>query len=360
MLALVCAAAFLPLAARPELNSYGAAVMALDHEWPELIETEGREAVIERYAEIIDNNPGHPRNIELELQIARIYERGLESEGGRADLAAAAEQYLYIMQAYDHANPLMKDVQLLALDRLSSASSYTDSRIKEVAEGLRHNYPNDPALQIHCSMRLGRHAEEMGDYEAAEAYYAQGRATRAAPDAAIQGVSNYPTIAAEELQKGIELALFELAVRMGGDDPEAQLDAIREMEKKYPGITRRQHALFRETGRSRLREIEMKAAMRDFIRRNEAERTEAQEEKPTVKHSPAAPPQSRVDLATAPLDRPDSEMPSRAAAANPLPPPVPRQTDAPHVRAALMWAIGGGVLFIAVLWTMRRLQGRNS
>lgn len=165
--AVLCASA---AAQHEAYHAYVAQVEALQRGGAELAHQIGRDALIQRYRDLIDANPGFANNIQLETQIAMLYESDFSDKGQPPDLHTAYETYLEIMETYDASHPYMVTVRRLAADR---AADVDPDAAVGLYESLIQDYPEEDAVVVHSTYSLAKLAASRGDAETAQQYYDQ-------------------------------------------------------------------------------------------------------------------------------------------------------------------------------------------
>ncbi len=187
--------------------------------------TRGKEALIEQYRDLIDAYPGFANNMQMETQIAFIYEWDFAESGQPPNPEAAFTTLTNAINTYEPDHPYMKNVRQLAANRAMTV----DPKIaKDMYTRLLEDYPEDDILAVESLFSLGQLAEKQGDVaEAARMYeqamsYTPGGEVRS--DTALEEVLGYQTNAAA--------ALIGAALRQY-DDPEERLRAMDEFLKEH-------------------------------------------------------------------------------------------------------------------------------
>lgn len=220
MLLCVCAAA--QDAARQD---YFAQVEALQRDGASIAQQFGRDALIERYRNLINANPHNANNIRLETQIALLYESDFTDQGVAPDMYAAHQVYQNIIAHYDPEHPYMATVRKLGADR---AVDFDPALAQEMYEGILADYPDRDALTVQTQFAMGKLAEEEGDSVAAEQYFTNvltyepsGAEVSDAEAASIQAYQE--NAAAKMLTDAIE----------GAGTPQERLKALKKFLEKH-------------------------------------------------------------------------------------------------------------------------------
>jgi hypothetical protein len=210
------------------MSDYTTIAAELDRIGLEFARTRGKEELIEQYRELIDAYPGFANNMQMETQIALIYEWDLSESGQPPNPEAAFSTLTDVINTYDPGHPYMKRVRQLAANRAMTV----DPKIaKDMYTGLLEDYPEDDILAVESLFSLGQMAEKQGDvaeatrmYEQAMGYTPGGEVTS---DTASEEVLAYQTNAAA--------ALIGSVLRQY-DNPEERLRAMDEFLKEHAGF----------------------------------------------------------------------------------------------------------------------------
>lgn len=226
---LLCAGAAAQYAA---YESYTAQIEALQRDAADITQKLGRDALIQRYRDLINAHPGYANNIRLETQIAMIYESDFSDQGLPPDYAAASEVYQNIIATYDPENPYMMTVRKLAADR---AAESNPELAQQMYEGIITDYPEQDALVVQSEFALGKLAESQGDTVAAEKHYAQVMAY--APSGAKVSQAESENIGA--YQANAAASMLTSAIK-GHDSPQDRLKALKKFLEKHKDLERAQ------------------------------------------------------------------------------------------------------------------------
>lgn len=203
---------------------YFARIAELQQQGDAIARAQGRDALIERYRDLIEAYPDYENNIRLETQIAMLYQSDLSSVGDPPDPRSAYEAYLRITQTYDPEHPYMKEVRLLAAD---AARVVDPDASAELYQDIIRDFPEEDALMVKSRYGLARLAEEQGDMESARQFY---DAVLAHTPTGVK-ISDAEASSIEALQANAAASLIADAIR-GADTPEERLRALRKFVEK--------------------------------------------------------------------------------------------------------------------------------
>lgn len=209
-------------------EAYLARIAELQQEGPEIARTQGKQALINEYRTLIDENPGYANNIQLETQIGLIYESDLSETGEPPDMEAAYNQYVNTLNSYDPSHPYMKQVhkmaanQALTVDPDSAENLYWD---------MIESYPDDPDIVTASYYNLAKLAEQNGDLSAAKEYYEQVLKSVPPDDA----MSEAERLTVEQYEANAVLNLMADAIA-SAQTPEQRLAALEEFIQQYPDL----------------------------------------------------------------------------------------------------------------------------
>ncbi|GMV95368.1 MAG: hypothetical protein AMXMBFR82_51460 [Candidatus Hydrogenedentota bacterium] len=242
-------------------ETYLARIAELQQEGPEIARTQGKQALINEYRTLIDENPGYANNIQLETQIGLIYESDLSETGEPPDMEAAYNQYLTTMETYDPSHPYMKQVhkmaanQALTVDPEAAESLYWD---------MIESYPDDPDIVTASYYNLAKLAEQNGDLAAAKEYYEQVLKSVPPDDT----MSEAERLTVEQYEANAVLNLMADAIA-SAQTPEQRLAALEEFIQQYPDLPYSHEDLINELLRSiesMGERAESRSELRDAVR----------------------------------------------------------------------------------------------
>ncbi|HRI88708.1 MAG TPA: hypothetical protein PLJ47_14050 [Candidatus Hydrogenedentes bacterium] len=149
---------------------YTAQIEALQRDGEHIVREFGRDALIDRYRALIDANPGLANNIQLETQIAMLYESDFSDRGEPPNYQAAYETYQQIVENYDPSHPYMLTVRKLTA---KSAVDLDPDAARSLYEDIITDYPEEDAAVVESHYALAKLAESQGDTESAMHHYNQ-------------------------------------------------------------------------------------------------------------------------------------------------------------------------------------------
>ena len=213
-----------PVGANTEIleESFEASLSNLAKHEYELIKDEGREAVIDRYRDLLEVYASHPRAIEVEMRIAHLYVGATEDPDSRRK---ASNAYESIYQRYSKEHPLTKRAGLLAADRILNLDPAKGS---QMYGGLIAQYPDDDHLRLTAYESLAQQAVWDGHFKEAEELYAMVLMYDPPPD--IQRADEIGRI-----QHNSAVGMFYVFVDVG-EDPLVQLAQLDNLIAKYPTV----------------------------------------------------------------------------------------------------------------------------
>lgn len=203
---------------------YYARIAELQRLGPEIAHTQGREALIQRYRDLIVAYPESANNIRLEAQIALIYESDFSEAGQPAEPRTAYETLLRIIQTHDPQNPYMKEVRKMAAER---ARKQDPEAAVAMYEAMIADYPVDDALVIESMYELAKLAESRGDTQTANGYYEQ------ILEYAPAGESSEAELAAMHAYEANAVASLLASTIRAHEDPIERLRAMREFVRAH-------------------------------------------------------------------------------------------------------------------------------
>ena len=209
--------------------TYQNLINKVHEDFSSLHQTSGYPGIIKRYQAILDAFPNYDRNLELEVEIARLkgrYERPeQEEEAERKEF----QHYLYIIDKYLDCEPEIRLVKRDAAMRIADHDrAESDRRFRELVE----EYPTDDPLRLESYYYLGNNAlidgrtEEAEDCFAVAFSYDAGGLPLSDDERERVGNARYNSAA------GI-LAIL----KSGEGPPELRLQQFEEGLKKYPTLT---------------------------------------------------------------------------------------------------------------------------
>lgn len=224
---------FRPIAAHSSIPDnyaiYESQIKKVHEDYDSIYRTGGYPEIIKRYEAILQAFPDYDRNLELEVEIAKLkggYELPEEEEEAKR---RKFKHYLYIIDKYSDAEPMIRLVKrdaafcIADLDRAES-----DRRLKELLE----EYPTDDALRLESYFFLGNNALIDHRYEDAEEYFAVGLLY----DAGGLPLSDDDTVRVIRARDNAAAGILSL-LKSGEGPPEVRLQRFDEGLKKYPMVT---------------------------------------------------------------------------------------------------------------------------
>ena len=160
--------AFAAFAQESPYQAYAAQIEALQRDGANIAHQYGRDVLIDKYRDLIDAHPDFPNNIQLETQIAMLYESDFADRGEPPNLQAAYETYQRIIETYDADHPYMPTVRTYAADR---ATELDPDAAREMYLSMIKDYPEDDALVVQSHYSLGKLAEQQGDSLSAQLHF---------------------------------------------------------------------------------------------------------------------------------------------------------------------------------------------
>lgn len=209
-------------------DAYLARIAELQQNGAEIARTQGKQALINEYRTLIDENPGYANNIQLETQIGLIYESDLSETGEPPDMNAAYNQYRSTMNTYDPSNPYMKQVQKMAAER---AITVDPSAAEDLYWDMIETYPGDPEIIASSYYNLAKLAEQNGDAAAAKEYYEQVMKSVPQDDS----LSDRERLVVEQYEANAALNLMAEAMA-SAQTPEQRLAALQAFIDQYPDL----------------------------------------------------------------------------------------------------------------------------
>jgi len=206
-------------------EAYAAQIEALQRDGADLAREYGRDVLIDRYRALIDAHPGFPNNIQLDTQIAMLYESDFVDRGEPPNLQAAYETYQRIIETYDPEHPYMMTVRHHAADR---ASELDPGAARGMYESIIVDYPGEDAMVVQSRYALGKLAEQQGDPIAAQQHFDQ--VLNYVPSGAPLSESQQASIAAYEANA---VASTLANVLEGHDTPQARMKALKKYMEKH-------------------------------------------------------------------------------------------------------------------------------
>jgi tetratricopeptide (TPR) repeat protein len=209
--------------------AYYARIAELQRLGPEIAHTEGRDALIQRYRELIEAYPESANNIRLETQIALIYASDFSEAGQPPEPQTAYETLLRIIQTYDPENPYMKDVRKMAAERAREQDPEVAVRMYE---SIIADYPGEDALVVESTYELAKLAESRGDTKTANAHYEQILGY-----VPVGGSSEAEQEAMHAYESNAVASLLTSAIR-AHEDPVERLRAMREFLREHDELAK--------------------------------------------------------------------------------------------------------------------------
>ena len=210
-------------------DAYLARIAELQASGPEIARTQGKEALIAEYRALIDQNPGYANNIQLETQIALVYESDFSETGEPPNMEAAYDQYLATIESYDPSHPYMKQVRTMAAARAVELGS---PAAEDLYWGMIEDYPDDAALVMASYYNLGKLAEQNGDPAAAREYYNEIMNHVPADDTTL---SEAERLTIQQYEANAVLNLVAEAIRQA-NTPEERLAVLQAFIDRYPDL----------------------------------------------------------------------------------------------------------------------------
>ena len=215
--------------------AYLTQIAELQQVGPEIARTEGKEALIQRYRDLIDANPGQPNNIQLEAQIGLIYESDLSETGEPPNPQAAYNTYQNIIATYDSSSTYMKRVRQLSAQR---ALELDPEAARAQYESMIEDYPSDDAVLLESYYNLARLAEQQGDEAEARRLYEE--VLNHVPSG--ESLSESEKGFVDAYQANAALSLLAQAVRQQAT-PAGRLAAIEAFLEQHPELAESQNDL---------------------------------------------------------------------------------------------------------------------
>ncbi len=209
-------------------DTYLARIAELQQEGPEIARTQGKQALINEYRTLIDENSGYANNIQLETQIGLIYESDLSETGEPPDMEAAYNQYVNTLNSYDPSHPYMKQVHKMAANQ---AMTVDPDSAENLYWDMIESYPDDPDIVTASYYNLAKLAEQNGDLAAAKEYYEQVLKS-VPPD---DSMSEAERLTVEQYEANAALNLMADAIA-SAQTPEQRLAALEAFIQQYPDL----------------------------------------------------------------------------------------------------------------------------
>jgi hypothetical protein len=149
------------------LKAYQDDIAAVEKNSYEFAQQHGKEALIQRYRNLLRQYPGFPRSVYLEFRIGQICEWDLPDRNEPSDRLQAVETYESILRRYDPHEPYMKRVALIAADRAKGLDS---ERARRLYEHIMDTYPDDDGMRLEGYVALAGLAWGEGRFQEAEEY----------------------------------------------------------------------------------------------------------------------------------------------------------------------------------------------
>ena len=238
-LALVCAGARADDPAA--YQDYVAQIATLQRDGTAIAQRDGRDALIQKYRDLIEAHPGYANNIRLETQIAMLYESDFTDHGQPPDAQAAYDTYQHIIATYEPDNPYMKTVRKLAADR---AAEFDADTAQHMYESIIADYPQEDALVVQSEYALAKLAEQQGDPVTAEKYF--GQILVHTPSGAKMSDAEAANLAA--YQENAAASMLTAAIK-GADTPEERLKALKKFLENHKELETAQQELVRQFAR---------------------------------------------------------------------------------------------------------------
>ncbi|MCC6695946.1 MAG: tetratricopeptide repeat protein [Candidatus Hydrogenedentes bacterium] len=221
--------------AAADRTAYLAQIAELQELGPEIARAEGKEALIQRYRDLIDANPGQPNNIQLEVQIGLIYESDLSENGEPPNPQAAYNTYQNIIATYEPSSSYMKRVRQLSAQR---AMELDPEAARTQYEGMIEDYPGDEAIVLESLYNMARLAEQEGDDAEARRLYEE--VLNHVP--AGESLSESEKGLVDAYQANAALSLLAQAIREHAT-PSERLAAIEAFLEQHPELAESQSDL---------------------------------------------------------------------------------------------------------------------
>ena len=221
--------------AAADRTTYLTQIAELQQLGPEIARTEGKEALVQRYRDLIDANPGQPNNIQLEVQIGLIYESDLSENGEPPNQQAAYNTYQNIIATYDPSSSYMKRVRQLSAQR---AMELDPEAAREQYESMIEDYPSDDAIVLESLYNMARLSEQQSDDAEARRLYEE--VLNHVP--AGESLSESEKGLVDAYQANASLSLLAQAIREHAT-PSERLAAIEAFLEQHPELAETQSDL---------------------------------------------------------------------------------------------------------------------